>query len=163
MTLSSSNADRAGRAKQVLVAYASLDDRMEELGSNGMTETLISDLLADLMHYAATWQLDFRNCIDVAQMHFQAEDAEGDRVITEDYPARKRMEALRRIADIPLWGEPITDPEQADKQQLAEVGEYDLENDCYEPSCDAESEWLRVAVETARGALDEESDRWDQS
>lgn len=156
MTLTPTNAERANRAERVLIAYAMLEGRIDEL--DPMAETLVSDLLADLMHYAGTCRLDFHRCIEVALMHFEAEDAEVDRVISEDYPARKQMEALRRIADIPLWGEPVTRPEQGDKEQFADAGEYDLENDCYEPSCDAESDWLRYAVETAREAIEERTE-----
>jgi hypothetical protein len=68
-------------------------------------------------------------------------------------PEQKHIDALKRIAAIPLWGEPISDPALGDKHELADQGEYDLESDHYEPSIDAESSWLRHAVETAREAL----------
>lgn len=139
MTLSTSNPDRTRRAERVLVHYAHIEGRTEELGGRSMTATLVSDLFADLMHYANFWNLDTANCIDVARMHFEAEEAEECREPLEDNPACKRLQALRRIAGIPLWGEPITDPEQGDKQELAEGREYDLANDRYEPSCDSES------------------------
>lgn len=60
---------------------------------------------------------------------------------------------LAEIAAIPLWGEPITDPHYGDKEELADRCEYDLENDCYEPSADAEASWLSHAVELARIVL----------
>lgn len=66
---------------------------------------------------------------------------------------QKLLEALRTIAAVPLWGEPITNTEHGDKSELAERGEYDLHADAYEPCCDAESYWLGYAVETAREAL----------
>lgn len=59
--------------------------------------------------------------------------------------------ALQRIAAIPLWGEPIADPDL--RADLALRSEYDLELDEFEPSCDTESSQLRDAVETAREAL----------
>lgn len=71
---------------------------------------------------------------------------------------RKQLDALRAIAAIPLWGEPITNPEHGDKKELAEIGEYDLEEDAYNPCCDAESSWLSYAVETARAAIKDEGD-----
>lgn len=61
--------------------------------------------------------------------------------------------AIRTIAAIPLWGEPITNPEHGDKSELAAIGEYDLEEDAYNPCCSAESDWLSHAVATARAAL----------
>ncbi len=67
---------------------------------------------------------------------------------------QKLLKALKAIATIPLWGEPIINPEHGDKEELAEFGEYDLENDSYQPSIDAESSWLTYAVETARAALE---------
>lgn len=65
------------------------------------------------------------------------------------------LNALKTIAAIPLWGEPITNPAHGDKNELAEIGEYDLQADTYEPCRDAESSWLQHAVETAREALKE--------
>jgi hypothetical protein len=67
---------------------------------------------------------------------------------------QKLLKALKAIAAILLWGEPITSPEHGEKEELAEFGEYDLENDSYQPSIDAESSWLTYAVETARAALE---------
>jgi hypothetical protein len=66
---------------------------------------------------------------------------------------QRLWDVLRIIAAIPLWGEPITNPEHGDKKELAERGEYDLSVDAYEPCCDAESFWLGYAVETAREVL----------
>ncbi len=70
----------------------------------------------------------------------------------------KLLKALKTIATIPLWGEPITNPEHGDKKELAAFGEYDLENDLYQPCMDAESSWLTYAVEIARAAVEAESD-----
>lgn len=74
----------------------------------------------------------------------------------------KRLAALKAIAAIPLWGEPITNLDHGDKNQLAQDGEYDLENDMYNPCCDAESSWLSYAVETARAALKDKDDPADK-
>nr|WP_281722617.1 hypothetical protein [Nitrosomonas nitrosa] len=41
---------------------------------------------------------------------------------------------------------------------MDEFGEYDLENDSYQPSVDVESSWLTYAVQTARAAIEDESD-----
>lgn len=71
---------------------------------------------------------------------------------------QKLLKALKAIATIPLWGEPITNPEHWGKEELAEFGEYDLENDLYQPSVGAESSWLNNAVETTRGAIEAEID-----
>lgn len=65
--------------------------------------------------------------------------------------AAQYLEALQRIAAIPLWGETISDPEV--KAELIENGEYDGESDAYNPSIDTESTALTDAVEIARNAL----------
>lgn len=59
--------------------------------------------------------------------------------------------ALEKIADIPLWGETIADP--ANKAELADMHEYDLDTDMFEPCCDTESSQLQQAVLIAREAL----------
>lgn len=71
---SPSNAERASRAEHLLIFYAYREGRSDELSSS--EETVLTDLLADLMHYAHSMRMDFQNCIDVAQMHFDAEIAE---------------------------------------------------------------------------------------
>jgi hypothetical protein len=73
------NKDRAARAEKVLIAYAHLEGRMDELAGYRLAETLLSDLLADFMHLADRKKMDFKNCLDVAQMHFDAEIAEAGR------------------------------------------------------------------------------------
>ena len=67
--------------------------------------------------------------------------------------APKLLDALTRIAAIPLWGEPIADAQL--KADLVSVSEYDRELDQFEPSCDTESSYLQDAVESARAALAE--------
>lgn len=67
--------------------------------------------------------------------------------------APRLLDALARIAAIPLWGEPITDAQL--KAELLDAGEYDRELNHFEPSCDTESAYLRDAVEIARAALAE--------
>ena len=61
------------------------------------------------------------------------------------------LKALETIAAIPLWGEPIADPDL--KAGYSEAAEYDLELDEFNPSGDTESTYLRDAVEAAREAL----------
>jgi hypothetical protein len=73
---SPSNAERGSGAEQLLIAYAHREGRTGELAGSQSAETLLTDLLADFMHYATAMRMDFRNCIDVAQMHFDAEIAE---------------------------------------------------------------------------------------
>jgi hypothetical protein len=71
-----SNAERAVRAERALIAYAIQSDRADELaGAEGM-ETLITDLLADLMHFMHWMGIDPAACIARAEMHFDAEISE---------------------------------------------------------------------------------------
>lgn len=71
-----SNKDRSRRAELTLIAYAALERRTDELAGSGAVETLLSDLLADFMHFAWLMNIDYQNCADVAGMHFRAEIAE---------------------------------------------------------------------------------------
>ena len=73
---SPSNAERGLRAEKLLLAYAHSERRVDELAGSQSAETLLTDLLADFMHYASAMRMDLRNCIDVAQMHFDAEISE---------------------------------------------------------------------------------------
>jgi hypothetical protein len=70
------NQGRSQRAEQTLIAYAALEDRMDELAGSALAATLLTDMLADFMHFAHCMSLDFQNCVDVAEMHFEAELAE---------------------------------------------------------------------------------------
>lgn len=67
--------------------------------------------------------------------------------------APRLLDALTKIAAIPLWGESIADDHL--KAELIDAGEYDREQDEFEPSADTESAYLREAVEMARAALAE--------
>jgi len=79
MTAEPTNPERADRAKQLLVTYAIREMRMDELLSTDTAETLLTDILADFMHFAAQKNMDFQNCCDLAEMHFEAEtDEQGD-------------------------------------------------------------------------------------
>ena len=59
--------------------------------------------------------------------------------------------ALEEIAAIPLWRERVADP--ALRAEFIASGEYDDGCEAFEPSADAEVEYLREAVEGARDAL----------
>ncbi len=74
---------------------------------------------------------------------------EADRTLCDAAPGL--IEALRKIAAIPLWNEAIAD--EALKAELIDAGEYDAGTDSFNPSCDTESSHLEYAVETARAAL----------
>ena len=81
--------------------------------------------------------------------HFLRSGGEADRLLCDN--ATELLKALKTIADTPLWGERIED--EALKNELAEVCEYDLEDDEYTPSGDTEHDQLRDVVETARAAM----------
>ena len=59
--------------------------------------------------------------------------------------------ALERIAKTPLWGEPL--PTGHLRSEYEESGEYETEDNAFNPSCDTESSYLRDCVEEARKAL----------
>jgi hypothetical protein len=61
-----------GTMDEAIPYYRTLIDRHH-------AATLVSDLLADFMHYGSALHIDFRNCIEVAEMHFEAEIAEARR------------------------------------------------------------------------------------
>jgi hypothetical protein len=67
--------------------------------------------------------------------------------------APKLLDALTRIAAIPLWGERIADEQL--KADLLHAGEYDSDEDEFTPGCDTESSYLHDAVTIARAVLDE--------
>lgn len=61
------------------------------------------------------------------------------------------LEALRRIAAQPLWGEPIAD--RAQRLELIALGEYDATADVFEPSSGSECDALEAVVTLARRTL----------
>ncbi len=65
---------RAAWAAKALLQYAIDKEGGEELYDEA--ELVLSDLLADLRHYAARESIDFKTCIDRAEMHYDAEVAE---------------------------------------------------------------------------------------
>lgn len=76
MNAEPTNSQRADRAEQLLVTYAIREMRMDELLSSQTMEILLTDLLADFMHFAAQKNMDFQNCCGLAEMHFDAETNE---------------------------------------------------------------------------------------
>jgi len=101
------NEERAAWAAHALLQYAIGKEGREEPYDE--TEAILSDLLCDLRHYADRHSIDFKTCLDRAEMHYDAE-------IGED-PAQclaralgDAVAALRRIAEITHYenGEPVT-------------------------------------------------------
>jgi hypothetical protein len=74
---------------------------------------------------------------------------EADRLLCDN--AANMLAALQEIAKTPLWGERIEDEDT--RSTLADAGEYDLDDDEYNPCGDAEHDQLRDAVEAARAAI----------
>jgi hypothetical protein len=72
MTLKQENEQRAQRARNLVDAY------IAENGGDG--ESVLRDMLADLMHMAAIdcECPDFEKELDAARMHFRAETEPGD-------------------------------------------------------------------------------------
>ena len=68
-TLDLTNEERAVRAVTALKQY--MDADFDE-------PTNIIDLLADLMHYAAQQDIDFDQCLETAEIHFNTETEEED-------------------------------------------------------------------------------------
>ncbi len=70
------NTQRGCRAEQALLAYAAAEGRLDELARCKLAETLVTDLLADFLHFAHAMHIDFARCLETATMHFEAELAE---------------------------------------------------------------------------------------
>jgi hypothetical protein len=65
------NERRAAWAAQTLLQYAISKEGGEELYDD--PETVLTDLLCDLRHYADRESIDFKTCLDRAEMHYDAE------------------------------------------------------------------------------------------
>jgi hypothetical protein len=65
------NEQRAGWAAHALLQYATGKEGGEELYDD--PETVLTDLLSDLRHYAGRETIDFKTCLDRAEMHYDAE------------------------------------------------------------------------------------------
>lgn len=73
------NDDRSGRAADLLLIYSQRHDKGED------EETTFTDLLADLMHYADTYAIEWDGAVSRARMHYVAEvcEQEAQRVYEE--------------------------------------------------------------------------------
>jgi hypothetical protein len=69
-----SNLDRAGRAEIGILHYAIAKGEARGLYTD--IETVFTDFLADLMHFAEREDLDVHRCIHMATVHYEAEKAE---------------------------------------------------------------------------------------
>jgi hypothetical protein len=70
------NATRGIQAERLLVHYAHNTSRISDLGGIQPASELLTDLLADMMHFTHAMHIDMRRCIDTAAMHFEAEISE---------------------------------------------------------------------------------------
>jgi len=68
------NEQRAAWAAQALLQYAISKEGGEELYD--VAVFVLYDLLSDLRHYADREGIDFKACLDFAEMHYEAEIAE---------------------------------------------------------------------------------------
>jgi hypothetical protein len=68
------NKDRAGWAGMAVLEYATAKGSAG--GLYDPPETVLTDLLCDLMHYASAKEIDFAACLDRARLHYDAELAE---------------------------------------------------------------------------------------
>ena len=68
------NEYRQDRGERVTIAYLNLFD--PEAYAEKDSETVLTDLLADLMHYASNRKIDFCWCHARAQAYYEAETAE---------------------------------------------------------------------------------------
>lgn len=74
MTAPIANAQRAAWAETALLKYSIAKEGGEELYD--IPESVLTDILADLMHYAARESIDFNRCLDQATGHYEAEVSE---------------------------------------------------------------------------------------
>jgi hypothetical protein len=65
------NIERARRAADLILFYA-----IRSKCWNEEADTIVTDVLTDLMHYAACKDIYFPTCIVVAQMYFEDEVAQ---------------------------------------------------------------------------------------
>jgi hypothetical protein len=68
------NEQRAGWAAYAVLQFAIGKEGGEELYDD--PETVLTDLLTDLRHHADRENIDFKTCIDRAEMHYDAEVTE---------------------------------------------------------------------------------------
>ena len=68
------NEQRAGWAAHAVLQYATGKEGGEELYDD--PETVLTDLLTDLRHYTACENIDFKTCLDRAEMHYDVEVTE---------------------------------------------------------------------------------------
>lgn len=101
------NDQRAGWAAHGILQYATGKEGGEELYDG--PETVLTDLLCDMRHYADRENFDFKICLDRAEMHYDAE-VEEDPASRLAYGLAEAIAALRRIAEIAHYenGEPVT-------------------------------------------------------
>jgi hypothetical protein len=76
------NQKRAERAESLIKKY---DHSLDNLGE--IDETLVSDVLADLMHYCRRNDIDIEETIEMAFLHFHEEvrEEEQDKQRGEDF------------------------------------------------------------------------------
>jgi hypothetical protein len=65
------NLGRASRAEAAILQYAIAKGEARGLYTD--TETIFTDFLADLMHFADREGLDLERCISMAALHYDAE------------------------------------------------------------------------------------------
>ena len=111
------NEQRAGWAAHGVLQYATGKEGGEELYED--PETVLTDLLCDLRHYADRESIDFKTCLDRAETHYDAE-IEEDPVSRLARALGEAIAALRRIADITHYenGEPVTALESRDIETI---------------------------------------------
>lgn len=68
------NKQRAGWAAHGVLQYAIGKEGGEQLYDD--PDRVLTDLLSDLRHYAGREDIDFKACLDRAEMHYEAELAE---------------------------------------------------------------------------------------
>ena len=69
-----STLDRAAAAEEALIFYGLVKGQSGELAS--APESVIADLLTDLMHYAEREDIDFRAALNIAMLNFTVESRE---------------------------------------------------------------------------------------
>lgn len=66
------DSDRAARATEALLAVSAECTELEPISIAG-DETFLIDVLTDLMHFCAREEIDFFDCVETAQQHYEAE------------------------------------------------------------------------------------------
>lgn len=72
--MTTTNTERATRVNDTMVFY--VQKQLHEIFNPGSLEENLTDMLTDMMHFAASNEIDFVKCLRMAENHNEAEITE---------------------------------------------------------------------------------------